>query len=253
MIDSKTEFTEMQDYVDGHDIKPLFLEGDALNVLKKIPSQTIDCIITSPPYWNKRKYSNGGIGLEATFEDFIKNLLKITNELKRVLSNQGSFWLNIGDTYQNKKLLGIPWRVALAMSDNQGWILRNSIIWDKQKGAMDSSKDKLRNVHENLFHFVKKAKGYYYNDNAIRNAPRKTKVVNGAVVSATGVSGIRYKRQIELSTSLTEIEKKNAFQGLDKVLVQIQRNEISDFRMIIRNQQRTTHSNSEEVSGRAKE
>lgn len=253
MVDTKTKFTEIRDYVEGEGIKPLFLEGDALNILKKIPNQTIDCIITSPPYWNKRKYSNGGIGLEATYEDFIENLLKITDELKRVLSNQGSFWLNIGDTYQNKKLLGIPWRVALAMADKQGWILRNSIIWDKQKGAMDSSKDKLRNVHENLFHFVKKAKGYYYNDNAIRNAPRKTKVVNGAVVSATGVSGIRYKRQIELSTSLTEIEKKNAFNGLNKILTQIQKNEISDFRMIIRNQQRTTHSNSEEVSGRAKE
>ena len=243
----------LKEYINNTDIVPLFIEGNALNILKETPNESINCIITSPPYWKKRKYINGGIGLEATFKDFIKNILKITNELKRVLKNDGSFWLNIGDTYFNKNLLGIPWRVALAMADEQNWILRNSVIWNKQKGAMDSSKDKLRNVHENLFHFVKNAKGYYYDDNSIRNTPRKTKVVNGAVVSATGVSGIRYKRQIELSTSLTNEEKQNAIRELDAVLIQIQRSEISDFRMIIRNQQRTTHSNSEEVSGRAKE
>lgn len=253
MENVKTKNSDILNYLDNQDIEPLFIEGNAFNVLKNVPDESINCIITSPPYWNKRKYISGGIGLEPTYEDFVDNILKITKELKRVLKNNGSFWLNIGDTYFNKKLLGIPWRVALAMTDQQNWILRNSVVWNKQKGAMDSSKDKLRNVHENFFHFVKKAKGYYYNDNSIRNTPRKTKVINGAVVSATGVSGIRYKRQIELSTSLTDQEKQNANKELEAVLSQIQRNEISDFRMIIRNQQRATHSNSEQVSGRAKE
>jgi len=72
---------------------------------------------------------------------------------------------------------------------------------------MDNSKDRLANTHENLFHFVKDANKYYYNVDAIRSTPRKAKVVNGAVVSATGVSGVRYKRQIELSTSLDENKK----------------------------------------------
>jgi site-specific DNA-methyltransferase (adenine-specific) len=78
-------------------------------------------------------------------------------------------------------------------------------------------------------------------------------VVNGAVVSATGVSGIRYKRQIELSTLLTEEEKKSAFAALDSILAQVGKGELSDFRMVIRGQHRTTHSDSEKVSGRAKE
>ncbi len=76
--------------------------------------------------------------------------------------------------------------------------MRNSIIWNKVKGAPDNAPDKLRNVHENIFHFVKSSKGYYYDTDAIRSNPKKARVVNGAVVSATGVTGIRYKRQIEL-------------------------------------------------------
>lgn len=242
----------LDDYLFNNNRFPIFINGDSLVELKKIPNETIDCIITSPPYWGQRKYSNGGIGLEKKPELYIDNFLNIVNELKRVLKNSGSFWLNIGDTYKDKNLQGIPWRVALKMIDEQGWILRNSIIWNKHKGAMDSSKDKLRNVHENLFHFVKNTK-YYYNDSEIRTKQRETKVLNGAVVSATGVSGIRYKRQIELSTSLTETEKQKALNDLEIVLDQIRKGELSDFRMIIRNQQRATHSDKEEVSGRAKE
>jgi DNA modification methylase len=180
-------------------------------------------------------------------------LLEIINELKRVLKPTDSFWLNIGDTYENKSLQGIPWRIALKMIDEQNWVLRNSIIWNKHKGGLHSSTDRLRNVHENFFHFVKKAKGYYYDSNAIRTKPREATVKNGSVISATGVSGIRYKRQIELSTSLSEAEKVNAFSQLNNVLLRISNNEISDFRMIIRNQQRTTHSDSVKVSGRARE
>jgi hypothetical protein len=110
----------------------------------------------------------------------------------------------------------------------------------------------LGNVHENVFHFVKSPK-YYYNVDAIRSDPRKSKVVNGAIVSATGVSGVRYKRQIELSTSLTDVEKENALSALQITLERIRIGEIADFRMIIRGQQRTTHSDSERLSGRAKE
>lgn len=240
-------------YKNSTSTQPLLFHGDALKVLQALPDGVIDFAMTSPPYWGKRDYESGGIGLEADHRDFIKDLAAIFLELKRVLKPEGSFWLNLGDTYYDKGLLGIPWRVAFELIDNQGWILRNSVVWNKLKGGMDNSKDRLGSVHENVFHFVKQAKGYYYNADAIRSKPRESKVVNGAIVSATGVSGVRYKRQIELSTSLTLLEKKAAFAALDKMLADLTAGVTADFRMIIRGQQRTTHSDSERVSGRAKE
>jgi site-specific DNA-methyltransferase (adenine-specific) len=242
----------VESYLDDDIQNPLFLVGDSLEVLKKIPSNSIDCIITSPPYWGQREYENGGIGLEKNYKEFIENFLEISEQLYRVLKKGGSFWLNVGDTYSNKSLLGIPWRIAIAMIDDQNWILRNSIIWNKQKGGMDSSKDRLRNIHENFFHFVINKK-YHYDDKSIRSKPRKAIKKNGSLISATGVSGVRYKRQIELSTSLTDDEKVDALTNLAGVIDRIQEGTLSDFRMIIRNQQRTTHSNSTKVSGRAKE
>ena len=245
---------DMQDCLNYNEHKdPLFLLGDCLNILGSIPSNSIDCIITSPPYWGHRQYSGGGNGLESSFNNYVEDLLNITDELFRVLKPSGSLWLNIGDTYRNKKLLGIPWRVSIKMMDEQNWVLRNSVIWNKHKGGLDSSKDKLRNIHENIFHFVKDEKKYFYDTSKIRSDARKTIVKNGAVISATGVSGVRYKRQIELSTALNDEEKKNALEALNNVLERIRTNEIADFRMIIRGQQRTTHSDSEKVSGRAKE
>lgn len=209
--------------------------------------------MTSPPYWRKRQYPNGGIGLEKDYREYISALLRVFAEVKRVLKTTGSFWLNIGDTYHKKGLVGIPWRVAISLMDEQGWIMRNDIIWNKLKGSPDTAKDRLRNLHEYLFHFVKMPRGYYYDVDAIRSKPRKARVVNGAVVSATGVTGVRYKRQIELSTALSEAEKKRAFQALEEMLGKVKRGEIADFRMIIRGQHRTTHSDSERVSGRARE
>ncbi|WP_319560303.1 site-specific DNA-methyltransferase [Marispirochaeta sp.] len=232
--------------------QPLFIQGDAYSVLKKFPDRCINMAITSPPYWGKREYDNGGIGLEKEHDEFIERLLEIIYEIRRVLTEDGSFWLDIGDTYRKKSLIGIPWRLAIRMMDEQKWILRNEIIWNKVKGGLDNTKDKLGNVHEPIFHFVKNQK-YYYDADAIRNNPQKAKVKNGKVISATGVSGVRYRRQIELSTALSNMEKQEAYSALDDILKQVSENRISDFRMIIRGQQRTTHSNSEKVSGRAKE
>jgi DNA modification methylase len=235
------------------DIQPLLLAGDALQVLKSLPNECIDFVMTSPPYWGKREYDSGGIGLEPDYRDFVRQLAEVFREVKRVLKSTGSFWLNIGDTYSEKGLIGVPWRLAFELIDNQGWTLRNSVIWNKLKGGMDNSKDRLANVHENVFHFVKQPKGYFYNADAIRSKPREARVVNGAIVSATGVSGVRYKRQLELSTGLTFEEKKSAFSALEKMLADVSLGTVSDFRMVIRGQQRSTHSDSERVSGRAKE
>ncbi|MCY4657568.1 MAG: site-specific DNA-methyltransferase [Gammaproteobacteria bacterium] len=226
--------------------------GEALDTLRGFPSSSVDCCITSPPYWGQREYSNGGIGLEKTSEAYIDSLCEIIEEVQRVLTPVGSLWLNIGDAYRDKSLVGIPWRVAIKLMDEQQWILRNDVIWHKVKGAPDNSKDKLRHVYENVFHFVRRKK-YYYDVDAIRSKPRLAKVRNGAVISATGVSGVRYKKQIELSTELTELEKANAMSSLKVILADVSSGRLTDFRMIIRGQQRTIHSDSEKLSGRAKE
>lgn len=237
---------------DPKNIKPFFLVEDSLTALRQLPDSCIDCCITSPPYWNKRQYANGGIGLEADYNDYINHLVEVFMAVHRVLKPSGSFWLNIGDTYYQKSLLNIPWRIAILLTE-KGWILRNTVIWNKVKGGLDNTNDRLRNVYEPVFHFVKQEKNYYYDVDSIRNKPKKTKVVNGAVVSATGVTGVRYKRKIELSTELTDQQKMNAFEELDHILEQVKKGEISDFRMVIKGAQRTTHSDSERVSGRAKE
>jgi DNA modification methylase len=240
----------------GHEVNylPSFRveHGDALEVLRSMESQTVDACVTSPPYWGHREYDGGTLGEETSLDCYVKNLNAILREVGRVLKPQGSLWLNIGDTYKNKSLVGVPWRVAISLMDSDNWILRNDIIWNKMKGAPDNSKDKLRNIHEHVFHFVKQ-KTYYYNVDAIRTKARSSSIVNGSVVSATGVSGVRYKRQIELSTSRSPAEKVEAIDALNQVLEDVRAQKISDFRMVIRNQHRTTHSDSIKVSGRAKE
>jgi len=186
---SEKIWTDLGHYLAGSRVSPLFLLGDALHVLHDIPDETFDMAMTSPPYWGKREYDNGGIGLERHYGQFITDLSAICAELKRVLKPTGSFWLNIGDSYEKKNLLGIPWRVAIKLTDEQGWILRNSVVWNKVKGGPDNTKDRLRNVHEEVFHFVKSPRGYYFDADAIRSTPKTSKVVNGSVGK---IKGVRY-------------------------------------------------------------
>jgi DNA modification methylase len=239
-------------YFAGQSPAPLFLLGDALHVLRTFPADSIDFCMTSPPYWSQRDYGNDGIGLETEPKSYVDALLDVFAEVHRVLKPTGSFWLNIGDAYVDKSLVGQPWRVALRLMDDHGFLLRNEVIWHKVKGGMDQSKDKLRNVHEQLFHFTK-TRSYHYDADALRSKPRESKVVNGRVISATGVSGVRYRRQIELSTSLSAAEKLSAIASLECELRRVMDGEISDFRMIIRGTQRATHSDDKRVSGRARE
>lgn len=235
------------------------ITGNSLNALKDIPNETISCVITSPPYWLLREYDvvdeNGNqteiLGDEKNYQDYVNKLVEIFDEIKRVLKKDGSVWLNLGDKYHNKELMGMPWRVALAMMD-KGWILRNDIIWDQMKGTQ-SAKDRLRDVYEHIFHFVK-TKKYYYAHDEIRIQPiRKPKMYNGEIVSATGVSGKKYRKQIIESVVLTEEERKNALNALDEVLHDLTEGKAVDFRMTIRGEQRTFHSDKTTVSGRAKE
>jgi DNA modification methylase len=140
------------EYAVSRQITPMFVVGDALEVLSSMPSESVDCSMTSPPYWGQRAYEGGGIGLERHPEEYIEGLLAVFAQLHRVLKPTGSFWLNMGDAYLDKRLLGLPWRVAIALCDRQGWVLRNDVVWHKVKGGPDNSTDKLRNVHETVFH-----------------------------------------------------------------------------------------------------
>lgn len=241
------------EYLGSAERAPLFLEGDAAAVLAEIPDASVDVVMTSPPYWGHREYAARGIGLESDRDRYLANLLSVCAELHRVLRPTGSLWLNLGDTYRSKGLQLIPWRLALALVDDQGWVLRNHVVWNKVKGSPDNARDKLRNLHEPVLHLVKDAARFHYDVDAIRSAPGQTKVVKGRTVSATGVSGVRYRRKIELSTALDEDERAAALEALDAMLTAVEQGEVSDFRMVVRGSGRVTHSDSERVSGRAKE
>ncbi len=142
---------QIDDFLNGRMSRDyLLLHGDFGDVLKHCPAGCVDMVITSPPYWAVRRYSgHGQIGTEPTPDLYVEHLLVVLRQVTRVLKPTGSFWLNIGDTYRDKNLCGIPWRVAFALQSD-GWILRNAIIWDKVKGNPCNAKDKLRNMYEHL-------------------------------------------------------------------------------------------------------
>lgn len=229
--------------------------GDCLSIMKELPCESINCIVTSPPYWGMRIYDNhenvNEVGNETDYKDYIAKLTSIFHEAKRLLTIDGSFWLNLGDKYNDKALMGMPWRVALSLMDD-GWILRNDVIWNQMKGTQ-SCKDRLRDSYEHIFHFVK-SKKYYYNADEIRILPtHKPKYMNGNTVSATGVSGVKYRKLIAESTVLSAEEKANALKALEETLEKVKNGELNDFRMTIRGVQRAWHSDNINISGRAKE
>ena len=136
--------------------------GNNVDVLKTFEDESVDMCITSPPYYNLRDYKNSGqIGAESSVDLFVSNLCEVFDEVHRVLKPTGSCWVNIGDTYDKKKLSQVPSRFEIAMSD-RGWFLRNEIIWNKPNPQPMSVKDKFWPNHEKIFWFVKKLKGYYF-------------------------------------------------------------------------------------------
>ena len=142
--------------------------GDVYDVLPDFPAESVHTVMTSPPYWNLRDYGEADqLGLEETPEEFVENLADVFDEVKRVLRPDGSLWLNLGDTYDDKDLQQIPARVALELQ-SRGWILRNRVTWTKPNPMPSSVKDRLNNVTEAVFHFVKD-KDYWYDLDAIRD------------------------------------------------------------------------------------
>lgn len=183
----------------------LILEGDAMLALQRIPDNSIQCIVTSPPYWGLRDYGiEGQIGLEDKLQQYINKLVSIFAEAKRVLKDTGILWLNIGDGYtsgnrgyrapdkknparamsvrpdtpqglKSKDLLGIPWRLAFALQAD-GWYLRSDIVWNKPNAMPESVKDRPTRSHEYIFMLTKKEK-YFYNYEAIKENGRNKRTV----------------------------------------------------------------------------
>lgn len=164
--------------------------GNCLDLAKALPDNSVDCIVTSPPYWGLRDYhAAGAIGLEPTFAEFVERLTLIFRELRRVLKPQGTCWINIGDAYSNigknggsgggknynsmvggysrqdrrqalpglkpKELIGIPWEVAFSLR-RDGWYLRSEIIWHVVGGKPESVKDRPTMAHQQIFLLTKR-------------------------------------------------------------------------------------------------
>ncbi len=143
------------------------VHGDAAEVMHQLPDQSIHCIVTSPPYYLQRDYrSPSQIGNEASPEEYVEALKQVFREAKRVLRDDGTLWLNLGDKYKNGQLLGMPWRVALALKDD-GWILRSDIIWHKPNAMPSSVKNRPTTDHEYIFLFCK-SNSYFYDTDAVR-------------------------------------------------------------------------------------
>ena len=114
---------------------------------------SIDLVVTSPPYFRKREYPGVSLGSEVDYVDYLRSLASLFMKVHRILKPTGSVWLNLGDTYVNKSLKLIPSRLAIMLTDDIGFILRNDVIWNKMKGGPVNSKDKFRNIHEHFFFF----------------------------------------------------------------------------------------------------
>ena len=181
--------------------------GNCLEELKKFDDKSIQCCITSPPYWNLRDYGiDEQLGLEKTPEEYVDKLVNIFREVRRILCNDWTLWLNLGDSYASsmkgsnsngtwqdrsnckqgtnvgalklppqkassiglkpKDLVGIPWRVAFALQAD-GWYLRQDIIWHKPNPMPESVKDRCTKSHEYIFLLSKSAK-YFFDTNAIK-------------------------------------------------------------------------------------
>lgn len=145
------------------------IQGSALDVLKTLDSESVNCIMTSPPYWALRDYGvEGQLGLEPTFQEYINKLCDIFDEGKRVLIKDGTCWVNLGDSYfgsgkgkmSDKSLCNIPARFSIEMQ-NRGWILRNVIVWHKPNCMPSSVKDRFTVDFEYLFFFVKNKKYWF--------------------------------------------------------------------------------------------
>ena len=195
--------------------------GDALNTASGLADASVDCIVTSPPYFGLRDYGTiGQYGLEDSPAEYVDTMRALFAELRRVLANDGTLWLNLGDSYSAggqggnrgghldggahldmvpkrtrasgiapKNLLGIPWRVAFTLQDD-GWILRNAIIWHKPNAMPESVRDRLSGRYEHVFLFSK-SRRYWFDLDPIRDritSPHGTSVAQHTRASMAAVA-----------------------------------------------------------------
>lgn len=146
-----------------------------MDVLKSLESDSVQTCVTSPPYWGLRDYGvDGQLGHEPSAHDFILNLVKVFREVRRVLKEDGTLWVNMGDSYarthhdgfKRKDLIGVPWRLALALQAD-GWFLRQDIIWSKTNAMPESVTDRCVKSHEYIF-LLSKSPKYFFDHLAIR-------------------------------------------------------------------------------------
>ncbi|GIX05026.1 MAG: methyltransferase [Planctomycetaceae bacterium] len=178
------------------------LTGDARMVLRSLDTESVQCCVTSPPYWGLRDYDHPDqIGSEPSPEQYVQNLVEVFRQVRRVLRDDGTLWLNVGDGYarngghgrcgpnakvgntkkmiqrrncrvpqvwglKDRDLMGLAWRVAFALQAD-GWILRSRIVWVKQTAMPESVKNRPTNATEDVFLFAKRPK-YYYDSAAVR-------------------------------------------------------------------------------------
>jgi site-specific DNA-methyltransferase (adenine-specific) len=144
--------------------------GDAREHVSLLPQESIQCVITSPPYFGLRNYSDAEnpleLGREVNLQGYISRLRDLFRQVRRALRNDGTLWLNLGDTYRDGQMLSVPWRVALSLQED-GWKLRADIIWHKQNAMPSSVKSRPTIDHEYVFLFSK-SEQYYYDADAIR-------------------------------------------------------------------------------------
>ena len=151
----------------GRSSLPRLEQGDAATVMQRIEDESIDCIVTTPPYWRRRRQGTEGT-TASNQEEFLEELKSVMAQVWRVLKPQGSLWLNVGDDTTDGFVQCLPWRLVLDMIDQQGWHLVNEVIWNKIKTSPQGSQDHLRKVHESMFHLVKN-EDFYYNDEELRH------------------------------------------------------------------------------------
>lgn len=141
--------------------------GDCREILRSLPDSSVHCCVTSPPYYGLRDYGHPDqIGSEKSPADYVSEMVSVFQKVRRVLRDDGTLWLNLGDSYgKGKQLLGIPWRVAFALQDD-GWVLRSEIIWSKTAHKPERVKDRPTTSHERFFLFSK-GQRYFYDADAI--------------------------------------------------------------------------------------
>lgn len=186
----------------------LFAQSDATDPLP-LPSESVDCIFTSPGYWNQRDYEcENQIGEEPDYDClrwaigencglcYTCRIRSVVRDVARVLRKKGVFFLNIGETYLNRKQLGVPWRIALAIQEDGLFLLRKSIIWDKVTPVPDGVANRPSSSHEYIFMFTRIPTGYYWDKNGVREKPagyirkggKATYTANGFTSNGTGKS-----------------------------------------------------------------